>query len=146
MTAVRLVVGGVGLAVYGVGAVVALFFPMAGGTTSSLADEGLALLDWLTGYRFGVVGLEQLANVLVFIPIGVFVAMLLPRWMWWVAVLLGLALSVAAETFQAVVLSSRVGSVRDVVLNLLGALIGAFLTWLVRWLIGRRVDGARTAS
>jgi glycopeptide antibiotics resistance protein len=132
MTTARLIVGGVGLAVYGVGALVALFFPIAGGTTSEIVGEGLSVLDWLTAYQLGVVDLEILANVLIFVPIGVFGAMLLPRGLWWVAVLAGAALSAAAEVFQSVVLSSRVGSIRDVVLNIAGTLIGALATWVVR--------------
>ncbi len=84
--------------------------------------------------------------MLVFIPIGVFGAMLLPRGLWWVAVLAGTALSAAAETFQAMVLSSRVGSVRVVVLNVAGTLIGAFATWAVRKVASRRIDGGRSAK
>lgn len=138
MRAARLIVGGVGLAAYGVGLLVALFFPIYGGATSDLVDDGLAVLDRLTFYQFGLADLEIIANVLIFIPIGIFGAMLLPRRMWWVAVLAGAALSIVAELFQGVVLSSRVGSVRDVVLNVAGTLLGAFGVWCVRRLAARR--------
>lgn len=120
------------------GLLVALFFPIYGGATSELVDDGLAVLDRLTFFQFGLADLEVIANVLIFIPIGIFGAMLLPRRMWWVAVLAGAALSAVAELFQAVMLSSRVGSLRDVVLNVGGTLLGAFGTWVVRKVASRK--------
>jgi glycopeptide antibiotics resistance protein len=146
---IRILVGAIGLAIYGVGAVVALFSPVP------VSDDYPRIVDTLLDffYRiggplgFGVVEVEMLLNVLVFIPIGVFGAMLLPRGLWWIAVLAGAALSIAAELFQSAVLTSRVGSLRDVLLNILGTAIGSFATWLVRKLASRRaVDGVRTSG
>ena len=135
MKLARILVASIGLAVYGVGAVIALFFA-GSGERRLPAHRRHHASDFF--YRaggplgFGIVEVEMLLNVLVFVPIGVFAAMLLPRRLWWVAVLGGAALSAAAEAFQYVVLSSRVGSVRDVVLNIVGTALGALVVFGIR--------------
>ncbi len=140
MKLARILVASIGLAVYGVGAVIALFSPVP------VSDDYPRIVDTVLEffYRaggplgFGIVEVEMLLNVLVFVPIGVFAAMLLPRKLWWVAVLGGAALSTAAEAFQYVVLSSRVGSLRDVVLNVVGTALGALVVFGIRTYIRRR--------
>ncbi|PCE14793.1 hypothetical protein AUC47_15645 [Microbacterium sp. SZ1] len=78
--------------------------------------------DWLDFTR-----LEIIANVLVFVPVGVFAFLLVPRRIWPVAVVLGPAISVAIEIAQRVALPHRAATVSDVVANSGGALIGVFL-------------------
>lgn len=138
----RVVVGWVGLVGYGIAAVIALFFPIYGGRGATvLVDAVLGFFERVTApLGLGIVGVEMLANVLVFVPIGVFAAMILPRAGWWIAVIGGAVLSMSAELFQDAVLSSRVGSVRDVILNIAGTFIGAFGTWVVRRIAAARVD------
>lgn len=132
MSVARAAVGWIGLAVYGVGALIALFFPIQG-ASGRLVDLALDTLARATApFDLGIVEVEMLANVLVFIPIGVFTAMVLPRRLWWIAVLAGATLSTAAELFQNFVLASRVGSVRDVFLNIAGTALGAILVRIVR--------------
>lgn len=78
--------------------------------------------DWLDFAR-----LEILANVLVFVPVGVFAFVLVPRRVWPVAVVLGPAISVAIEVAQRLALPHRAATVSDVAANSGGALIGVFL-------------------
>jgi acetyltransferase-like isoleucine patch superfamily enzyme len=69
--------------------------------------------------------LEVAANVLLFAPLGVAVALLLPGRRWWLAVLAGLVTSAAIEVVQFLALSQRQANLRDVASNTLGALLGA---------------------
>jgi len=80
---------------------------------------------WIT---FGAI--EFAANIVMFIPIGLFGALTLPRHRWLV-VLFSFAGSAAIELFQAARLAERVGTPRDVIANGLGALIGYLLALLV---------------
>jgi glycopeptide antibiotics resistance protein len=79
------------------------------------------------------------ANILMFIPIGLFGALALPKHRWLVmpAAVLG---SLAIEITQASGLPQRVGTPRDVIANSLGAVIGYLLACLVIWYVNR---GAR---
>jgi len=97
----------------------------AGGTLVALGDwfAGWQGTAWLT---FAV--LEFVANIVLFVPLGVlWVAWTGPR-RWWLAALAGLALSGAIEATQALALPDRFPDVRDLVANTLGALIGAAVT------------------
>ena len=84
---------------------------------------------------------EIAANVVLFIPMGLLVALLVPERRWWVAVVSGLSASLAIEGIQLLLISDRHGSLRDVAANSLGALLGAVAVQVVR--SGRRgpVDG-----
>ncbi|MBP2375913.1 VanZ family protein [Paeniglutamicibacter psychrophenolicus] len=81
------------------------------------------------GVRFGHV--EAAANVLFFVPLGA----LLPLWFknrrWLTSWLVCVGVSLIVEAFQFVFLSDRVGSVRDVICNGLGAALGVVLTWFL---------------
>ncbi len=82
--------------------------------------------------RLNVHAAEFAANILLFVPLGLLGALLLPRRHWWL-VLLGLVvLSVGIETVQALGLPSRRSSARDVLGNSLGAAIGVGLSLLLR--------------
>lgn len=92
-------------------------------------------LDWLhgiglpTAVDLGVV--EPLANVAMFVPLG----LLLPtatRLRPWLAIGVGAAFSTLIECSQLVFLPDRVASVLDVVMNTLGAAIGAVVVLAVR--------------
>jgi VanZ family protein len=98
---------------------------------SALADRVLARLekypdlDPLTA-RLSVDRVEFLANVGLFVPVGVFVVLLFGSRLWWVAVAGSVALTAAIETAQRSV-PGRVSDPRDVVANSIGALIGVAL-------------------
>lgn len=92
------------------------------------------LLDLILGaaHRLGwesldFTRLEILANVLVFVPVGILAFVLLPRRVWLLALLVGPLLSVAIETAQRVALPHRAATVTDVVANSAGALLGVAL-------------------
>lgn len=71
--------------------------------------------------------LEIIANVLVFVPIGILAFILVPRPLWPLAIVLGPALSLSIEVFQRLVLPHRAATLTDVVANSGGALIGVTL-------------------
>lgn len=81
------------------------------------------------GVRFGHV--EAAANVLFFVPLGA----LFPLWFrnrrWITTWLMCVGISLTVEVVQFLFLSNRVGSVRDVICNGLGAALGVVLTWIL---------------
>ena len=94
---------------------------------------------WIT---FGKV--EFGANIAMFVPIGFFGALALPRRRWLIvpAAILG---SVCIEVVQALRLPERVGSSRDVLANGLGAFFGYLLAAAVLWAVLRRDRRRATA-
>lgn len=81
---------------------------------------------------FGYNKLEFSANVIMFMPIGFFVALLLSARVWWLAPLICPGLSIAIELTQAVVLSARFATVQDILSNTTGALIGILIAFVLR--------------
>ena len=96
-------------------------------------SRGLALLhrNGLPTW-FGYNTLEFGANIVMFVPAGLLVALMLPSRRWWLALFIVPALSIAIELTQAIFLSSRFATVNDVVANSLGAVLGILLFLLVR--------------
>ncbi|MCU1534447.1 MAG: VanZ family protein [Glaciihabitans sp.] len=78
-------------------------------------------LHWVT-----YAGVEFTGNVLMFLPVGMFFLLLLGRRRWWLAVLIGVAMTITIESVQ-IVIPGRVSDLRDVVANSVGALIGVLL-------------------
>jgi len=91
------------------------------------------LPQWVT---FGKV--EFSANVLMFVPIGLFGALALPRARWLI-VPVAVAMSAVIEAVQAADLPARVGTPRDVIANGVGALIGYLVATIVLTEIHRRI-------
>ncbi|MDQ0372104.1 VanZ family protein [Cellulomonas humilata] len=75
---------------------------------------------------------EFAANIALFVPLGLLGALLLPRRRWWVVFVALVALSLGIELVQAVGLSYRQPSTRDVLGNSLGAAIGVGLSLALR--------------
>ncbi|UWX97980.1 VanZ family protein [Arthrobacter zhaoxinii] len=67
---------------------------------------------------------EAAANVLLFVPLGLLAALLLPPRRWWLALLLCLGTAAGAEVFQELFLPLRQGNLQDVLNNGVGALLG----------------------
>ena len=92
------------------------------------------LLVW-AGVPHAVAGqvLEAILNVLMFVPLGLLLAFLMPsrRW-WWLAVLTCAAVSFGVELIQAVALAGRSATLIDFVANSTGGAIGSLiaLPWL----------------
>ncbi|MGA1835705.1 VanZ family protein [Herbiconiux sp. 11R-BC] len=77
---------------------------------------------------------EFLANVAMFVPLGLLIGVLFGRHRWGFAVLICFGVSSLIETAQFFLLPGRYGTVDDVIANTLGALVGALLAraWLRR--------------
>lgn len=75
-------------------------------------------LSWLTYERA-----EFLANIAMFVPVGLFLLLLVGTRFWWVAAAAGFALTSAIETAQRSI-PGRVPDERDILANTLGALVG----------------------
>ncbi|SDQ41438.1 VanZ like family protein [Curtobacterium sp. UNCCL20] len=91
---------------------------------------------------------EFLANIAMFVPVGMLAALWLPRRWWFLGAVVGVALSAGIEVAQAVYLPARVADPRDVLSNGLGGLLGATVVGLFRSLLPaprRRRLRARTA-
>ncbi len=106
----------------------------------------LGLLDWAHAVgvpeAFDLVTAEVVANVLMFVPLGLLLASSARTPRPWLAVAAGLALSAAIETTQ-IALPGRVPTVTDVVANTSGAAIGTAAVVAVRAWRGRRTRPAR---
>ncbi|EYT63834.1 MULTISPECIES: VanZ family protein [Curtobacterium] len=81
---------------------------------------------------------EFLANIAMFVPVGMLAALWLPRRWWILGALVAVALSTGIEFAQATYLPYRVADPRDVLSNGLGGLLGATLVGLVRSLLPDR--------
>jgi glycopeptide antibiotics resistance protein len=77
--------------------------------------------EWIT---FNL--LEFVANVLMFLPFGLFFVLLLGRGRWWLAIALGVTLTLGIEFAQQYI-PQRVSDPRDILSNSLGAAIGTLL-------------------
>lgn len=76
--------------------------------------------DWITFDR-----VESIANVAMFVPLGVFLVLLFGRRRWWLAILLCVLVSCAIEISQGALLPTRVSDLDDVVANSSGGALGA---------------------
>ncbi len=86
-----------------------------------------ASTDWIT-YSM----LEFWSNVLMFIPVGLFFLLLLGRRRWWLAIALGVLLTLGIEFVQQY-LPDRVSDPRDILANSVGAFVGEVAALLVTW-------------
>jgi hypothetical protein len=75
---------------------------------------------------------EFIANVLMFVPLGLFWSLLAPRGLRWAGPLAGLSLSLLIEGMQAVLLPQRVATPQDVLANTLGAVCGTLAAWTLK--------------
>ncbi|WEK60587.1 MAG: VanZ family protein [Candidatus Microbacterium colombiense] len=71
--------------------------------------------------------LEIIANVLVFVPVGVLAFLLLPRVAWPLALLIGPGISGIIEVAQRVALPHRAATISDLIANSVGATAGVLL-------------------
>jgi hypothetical protein len=71
--------------------------------------------------------LEFTANIILFLPVGLFAVILAGARRWWVGILGGLAASAAIETGQLLFLPARFATLNDVIANTAGAILGTLL-------------------
>jgi hypothetical protein len=93
----------------------------AASVLAGLADT-LGAIDGLHWVDFGVV--EAVANVALFVPMGVLVLLLLGRERWWAAIAVGVIASCWIELAQAVLLPTRVADPADLAWNSVGTAVG----------------------
>jgi glycopeptide antibiotics resistance protein len=74
------------------------------------------------------------ANIVMFIPLGLFWFILAPRGWRWVGPLVGLGLSALIELIQHLLLPQRFATPQDVLANGLGTLAGTVIAWVALWL------------
>ena len=72
----------------------------------------------------------MLANIGIFIPVGIFAALLWRRPRWWRSLLAGFCTSFTIEFIQFFI--GRSSDIDDLILNTAGALMGYWLFWLLR--------------
>jgi glycopeptide antibiotics resistance protein len=83
---------------------------------------------------------EVAINALLFVPFGMFLGLLAPRWRWWTSTALFAAASLVLETTQHLI-STGSFDTTDIITNTAGGMAGLGLLWLIR----RRLRG-RTAA
>ena len=96
-----------------------------------LAARVLEALHW-RGYALwlDLPRLEFLANIAMFVPVGMFLLLLFGAGLWWVSGLSSFLLTNAIEIAQRGI-PGRVSDPRDIVANTLGALIGIVVTLIL---------------
>lgn len=91
--------------------------------------------------------MQNLANVLLFLPVGLLITLILPRSRWWLAIVLGCALSGFIELAQLLFLPERHASLVDVATNTTGTVLGCLLALaILRWFDRRPGRGQRHAD
>ena len=83
--------------------------------------QSLGVPPWLFSYNV----VEFTANILMFAPFGIIVALRMPRRLWWVAIVAGALVSGAIEIGQGLFLPQRNASWSDIAANTAGAAVGA---------------------
>ncbi|WP_411701485.1 VanZ family protein [Conyzicola sp.] len=86
----------------------------------------------------GFLHIEFVGNIIMFVPLGIFAALLLPRKAWWLLLILGTAFSVGIELFQSQFLPGRFPEIRDVISNTTGFLLGAAFSVTLRLMVSYR--------
>lgn len=89
--------------------------------------------------------LEFLANIALFVPVGMFGLLLVGAGAWWVALLVPVALTLGIETAQLSI-PSRVSDERDLLANSLGGVLGVLLALLLTLPATLRRRRARRSS
>lgn len=100
-------------------------------------------ISWLRWIQYNQ--LETLANVALYIPLGVFLVLLLPRVPVWILCITPLVVSAVAEGLQRWFLPERYSTLDDVLHNSLGGFIGVIISVSIRQLMRLRAK-ARSAS
>ncbi|MEV8170001.1 VanZ family protein [Microbacterium sp. NPDC077486] len=101
-----------------------------------VAEAGIA------PYQQSAVVLEVLANVALFVPVGLLLPVAWPRLRLWQVTLAGGLLSVVIESVQGL-MPSRFPTLSDVIANTTGTFLGAVVATLLLALLPRGPDGPR---
>lgn len=88
---------------------------------------------------------EFTANILMFVPIGLFLLLLFGRRFWWLAILVGFTLTVGIETTQLYI-PGRVSDIRDIISNTTGAVAGVMAGLVLTAGKARRIKRTRISG
>ena len=91
--------------------------------------QGISWLNWLQYNQ-----LEAIANALLYLPLGVFLVVLLPKLRIWWLLPIPVLVSVLAEASQRFFLPARYSTLDDVYHNALGGVIGVVISVSIRQL------------
>ena len=91
--------------------------------------QGISWLNWLQYNQ-----LEAIANALLYLPLGVFLVVLLPKLRIWWLLPIPVLVSVLAEVSQRFFLPARYSTLDDVYHNALGGVIGVVISVSIRQL------------
>ncbi|GAA1770717.1 hypothetical protein GCM10009795_016010 [Nocardioides hankookensis] len=122
------------LCVYVAGVVANTVFPIYLDKPANDAEwDAFLNLTPIAGYEAG----DAVMNVCVFVPLGVLLALALPRWPWWrvlgVAALISLGIELTQWLTAGLLGGGHVADVNDLLFNVVGAAVGtALLAALVR--------------
>lgn len=97
-------------------------------------------LEWLTYTRA-----EFLANVALFVPVGLFLLLLVGTRLWWLAGFGAFVMTAAIETLQRSI-PGRVPDERDILANTAGALIGILVGLVLMYPASRRRAARRRSA
>lgn len=97
-------------------------------------------LGWVTYTQ-----LESFANVVLFVPFGLLIALLVSTNWWWLVVVGLIAAAAGIELGQALFLPGRVASLDDVIANSTGGVAGVLIAAVIRG-IGWAIRRARSAE
>ena len=103
-------------------------------TPQAYASENIAIIYRVLaalhrrGYLLSIddARLEFLANIALFVPVGMFLLLLFGTRLWWMALLASFAMTTAIEVAQRSI-PGRVPDERDLLANGLGAIVGVFI-------------------
>jgi len=109
----------------------------------------LSTLDWMHSHGLptwlGYAFVEFTANIALFVPVGLLGVILIGARHWWLAILTGFLASCTIELGQLLFLPARFASVKDVIANTSGAVVGAALALLVLVVVHRTPVPSRPA-
>ena len=88
---------------------------------------------------------EVLENVLIFVPMGIYLQMLMPKTKLYVKIMMIAGTSFLLETMQYVLAVGR-SDITDVLTNTVGGLLGLVVYLMAVWLIGNRTKANRLFS
>ena len=94
-----------------------------------LFTSNVSWLNWLKYYQ-----LEALANVLLYVPLGIFLVVFLPKVKLWLLCLVPALVSLLAEGSQRLFLPNRYATTNDVFVNALGGVLGIVIAVSIRQL------------
>ena len=117
------------LTVYLLAGAVVVFWPTTVGESTAAS-----LAVWLhRDPQVTLTTVEWLANVALFVPIGICLRLIVGRW--WLASAVALAFSTAIELIQWIALPGRVASISDILANTAGAVLGSVFAAAAVWTV-----------